>query len=125
MGYRDSNIPEEYQEHPDKHSIQRINIVIRKTSLTNDLCFNNLFAPDAADTEKTAEIYKKCLFKDNDKFKLYWVKHGYQLRHDDSGLKINGAVLILDICQETKETLFSKVYSFLNEDSKFNGRMQD
>ena len=124
MVWRDSNIQEEYQEHPDKCSIQRINIVIRKTSLRNDACFNQLFAPDAADTEKTTEIYKKCIFKDNDKFKLYWVKHGYQLRHDDSGLKINGAVLILDICHETKETLFSKVYSFLNEDSiKFDQKI--
>ena len=117
MEWRDSNVPEEFRKLRDKQLKQRINIVVENKHLVDDDCFIDLFSPGVVESESTTEIYElknKPLFYGNESFNLYWVKQGYQVDRDGKGLKINTAVLILDLCQETKESFFAKIYSFLN-----------
>ena len=120
MEWRDSNVPEEYRKLRDKQLKQRINIIVENKHLVGDDFFKDLFSPGVVESESTTEIYElknKPLFDGNESFNLYWVKQGYQVDRDDKGIKINTAVLILDLCHETKESFFSKIYSFVNLDA--------
>ena len=101
-----------YSNHPDHR--KRINVVINADTLQDDVRFKGMFAPAIMDDENGTEIYTKCLFQNDKNFTLYWVKQGYQEGLNGRGLKVNGAVVILDLFHETKKTFFERILNFFN-----------